>query len=340
MAREDGLISTRTGKQNKSFAKSIHLIDFEGKTVIRDIVDWPQKGGVGLPPDAIGETDNFEFTDYNSVVNAFHYYALVNLKNLAQALDKKDDLRFYVRQVEKVKQAFQHSFIDTISGLVKDGENTMHSSLHANMMALAFGLVPAENKTKVLSFIRSRGMACSVYGAQFLMDGLFDANDSDYGLKLLTATGKRSWYNMMRTGSTMTTEAWDTEYKGNQDWNHAWGAVPANTIVNKLMGVTPLSPAFGNIAIKPRPGTLRHAVLKYSTLSGKVEVAFHQHTTSFHLETRLPANTHGIVYLPRRTDSDQLFRNGKKITASADSDFWKINKVDSGQDHWEVHYNQ
>ncbi|WP_084163988.1 alpha-L-rhamnosidase C-terminal domain-containing protein [Olivibacter sitiensis] len=339
LARQDGLISTRTGKQDSAFSKSIHLI-FDGDMKLRDIVDWPQKGGVGLPPTAIGETDNFEFTDYNSVVNAFHYQALVYMKNLAQALGEKEDVAFYERQASKVKQAFQRSFIDSASGLIIDGEGTTHSSLHANMMALAFGLVPPENKPKVLAFIRSRGMACSVYGAQFLMDALYDANDADYGLKLLTSTDKRSWYNMIRSGSTMTTEAWDMEYKGNQDWNHAWGAVPANTIVNKLMGVTPLSPAFGTIAIKPRPGTLSKAVLKLATLRGKVEVTFHQEARSFRLETRLPANTRGVVYLPRRTASDQLFRNGERIIASRDGDFWEIKDMGSGKDSWEVRYNQ
>ncbi|WP_240619189.1 alpha-L-rhamnosidase-related protein [Chitinophaga costaii] len=340
LSRPDGLISTRTGKQDSAFAKSIHLIDFDGKTVMRDIVDWPQKGGVGLAPTAIGETDNFEFTDYNAVVNGFHYQALVCMKNLAAALGKKEDVVFYEQQVAKVKQAFQRSFIDPASGLVKDGESTTHASLHANMIALAFGLVPPENREKVLSFMQSRGMACSVYGAQFLMDALYDANDADYALKLLTSTDIRSWYNMIRTGSTMTTEGWDMIYKGNQDWNHAWGAAPANIIVEKLMGVTPLSPAFGKIEIKPHAGTLRHASLQLATLRGAVTVRFEQQDSSFRLETHLPFNTSGVIYLPRRAASDVVFRNGKKVTASPAGEFWMFKDVRAGKDNWTVQYNQ
>ncbi|ANH82669.1 alpha-L-rhamnosidase [Niabella ginsenosidivorans] len=340
LARPDGLISTRTGKQDSNFAKSIHLIHFDGKTVLRDIVDWPQRGGVGLPATAMGETDGFEFTDYNSVVNAFHYQALICMEKLAKALGKKEDATFYEHEAAKVKQAFQRSFIDPASGIVKDGEGTTHSSLHANMMALAFGLVPPEIQPNVLSFIQSRGMACSVYGAQFLMDALYDANNAGYGLRLLTATGKRSWYNMIRSGATMTTEAWDTEYKGNQDWNHAWGAAPANIIVGKLMGITPLSPAFGTIAIKPRPGTLSHAGLQLATLRGKVAVVFDQQATFFRLQTRLPANTQGVVYLPRRSASDVLLRNGKRIVGLPDGDFWMVKEVRAGRDVWEVHYHQ
>ncbi|HEX7757841.1 MAG TPA: alpha-L-rhamnosidase C-terminal domain-containing protein [Niabella sp.] len=337
LARPDGLISTRTGKQDSAFARSIHLI-FDGNITLRDIVDWPQKGGFGLPPDAPGESDSFEFTDYNSVVNAFHYQALTCMQKLAQALGKKEDAVFYALQAAKVKRAFQRSFIDPATGIVKDGETTVHSSLHANMMALAFDLIPQQHKAAVLAYIRSRGMACSVYGAQFLLSALYDAGAASYGLELLTAKGKRSWYNMLRTGSTMTTEAWDTEYKNNQDWNHAWGSAPANIIVSKIMGIMPLSPAFGTIAIKPQPGTLRRAAIKLPTLRGTIQVAFNRTATSFDLETCLPANTRGVIYLPKQSGSDQVFKNGQKITVPSEDNYWIIKGTPSGRTTWTVRY--
>ena len=85
-----------------------------------------------------------------------------------------------------------------------DGIGTDHASLHANMMPLAFGLVPEEHYESVVEFVKSRGMACSVYGSQFLMDGLYNAGEADYALDLLAGTAERSWYNMIRIGSTIT----------------------------------------------------------------------------------------------------------------------------------------
>lgn len=336
LARPDGLISTRTGKQDQAFVKSINLARFNADSVLTDIVDWPQKGGFGLPPSAPGEVDGFVFTHYNAVVNAFYYQALVCIKDIALALEEKEDAAFYTLQAAKVKQSFQRSFLDPNTGIVKDGEDTMHSSLHANMFALAFDLVPQENKATVLSHLQTRGMACSVYGAQFLLDGLYDANEADYGLQLLTSKGKRSWYNMLRTGSTMTTEAWDTDYKANQDWNHAWGAAPANIIVRKLMGVAPLSPAFGIIQIKPQPGKLDKAELKLSTLRGEIYVAFEKTASSFHLKTIIPGNTTGIVYLPRHSANDKLVQNGKPLTTRAEGNFWVVTNVKPGSSTFQV----
>ncbi|GAB2526787.1 alpha-L-rhamnosidase-related protein [Spirosoma aerophilum] len=336
LARADGLISTRTGLQTPEFKKSIHYDTFDGRPTIQDIVDWPQQGVLGLGKKEAGETDGFVFTDYNAVVNAFHYQGLAFMAQLAHRLGKTDDATLYTNRANLVKKAFQATFIDPKTGLVHDGEGTDHASLHANMMALAFGLVPEKVQARVLAHMRSRGMACSVYGSQFLLDALYNANEGAYALALMTSTDERSWYNMIRTGSTMTTEAWDTRYKPNQDWNHAWGAAPANIIVRKLMGVEALTPAFETIQIKPQPDTLRQASLQLATLRGPVTVSFENTAARFILRATLPANTSSVVYLPRKKAKSQVLENGKPVKATPEGNFWKINAVAAGTHEWEV----
>lgn len=326
LAREDGLISTKTGKQTAEFKKSIHYGTFDGKEDLRDITDWPQPS----------EIDGFQFKDYNAIVNAFHYEALLAMEKMARELNKQQDALFYQKRAEQVKVAFQKTFIDTKNGLIRDGEGTDHASLHANMFALAFGLVPEKYHASVLAHIRNKGMATSVYGSQFLLDALYNAHESKYALSLLTSSGLRSWYNMIRTGSTITTEAWDTRFKPNHDWNHAWGAAPANLIVRKLMGVEPLTPAFESIQIKPQPDTLQRATLSYTTLRGVVKVSFENSPGRFRLQTTLPANTTGVVYLPRRNTKGSVYQDGKLVKALADGAFWKMADVPSGSYVWEV----
>ena len=48
------------------------------------------------------------------------------------------------------------------------------------MFPLAFGLVPETEIPSVTKFIKSRGMACSVYGAQYLMEALYNVGEDDY----------------------------------------------------------------------------------------------------------------------------------------------------------------
>jgi hypothetical protein len=142
------------------------------------------------------------------------------------------------------------------------------------MTALAFGLVPSEHLRTVTEFIKSRGMACSVYGSQYLMEALYRAGESDFALKLLTSTNDRSWYNMIRSGSTITMEAWDMKYKPNSDWNHAWGAAPANIIPGLLWGIAPVEPGFAKAMIKPRLGSLKYCKITVPTIRGSIIAEF------------------------------------------------------------------
>ena len=327
LSDERGFISTRTGKVTPEVLRSIH---FNGE--MRDIVDWPHTGILGLEKEEGGETDGFVFTDINTVVNAFHYKTLTLMAQIAETLGKKDDQKFYNERAAKLKQSFNRYLFDNKRGIYIDGIGTEHASLHANMFPLAFGLVPEKQIDSVLEFIRSRGMACSVYGSQFLLDAIYNAHDAGYGLQLLTSTGERSWYNMIRVGSTITLEAWDNKYKPNQDWNHAWGAAPANLIPRKLMGIEPLEAGFRKISIKPQPGSLRSAEIKHPTIRGDVKASFtNDPEQSFRLEVDIPANTTADISLPFYSRSQIIRVNGQVAKYRKEGNFSIIENIGSGK---------
>ena len=327
LADEKGFISSRTGRITPEVLKSIY---FDGQ--LRDIVDWPHTGILGLEKEEGGETDGFVFTDVNTVVNAFHYRAITLMAQIADVLGKGDDHTMYLKQAARLKQVFNDELFDKKRGYYVDGIGTSHASLHANMFPLAFGLVEAKNVESVLGFIRTRGMACSVYGAQYLLDAIYNAYDASYGLHLLTSTGERSWYNMIRSGSTITMEAWDNKYKPNQDWNHAWGAVPANIIPRKLMGIEPLEPGFGKISIRPQPGSLEFAEVKHPTIRGDVSISFTNNPgKTFRLEVHIPANTTADLYLPFFSRKQEVQMNNQPAQYKRKGNFSVIENVGSGK---------
>jgi hypothetical protein len=197
----------------------------------------------------------------------------MNLRMMAEMagyLGKKEDSIIYINQSYLVKKTINQKLFDSKTGLYIDGENSKHSSLHANMFPLAFGIVPDEHVSSVITFIKTRGMACSVYGAQFLLEGLYKYNEPDYGINLMTSQSDRSWWNMIRIGSTMTLEAWDMKYKPNSDWNHAWGTAPANIIARYVWGITPIYPGFTKVQIKPQLSQLKFSKIKTPTIKGTI----------------------------------------------------------------------
>lgn len=299
LAGADGLISTRTGRQTKEFRQSIHF----GEAALRDIVDWPQS-----------EADGFEFRDFNTVVNAFHYRSLVDLAAIAAVLGKEADAAFYRERAERVKAAINERMFDSARGIYLDGIGAKHSSLHANLFPLAFGIVPASQRKTVVDFIKSRGMACSVYPTVYLLEALFDAGEEQAAFDLMTATHDRGWLHMIRVGSTVTTEAWDVKYKGNSGWTHAWSSAPAQILPRKLVGIEALEAGFGRVRIHPRPCKLAHASARLPTIRGMIDAGFTRDAGSFELTVSLPANVTGEAVLPLLDHpSDEVTLDGKVV---------------------------
>jgi alpha-L-rhamnosidase len=228
--------------------------------------------------------------EINTVVNAFYYRNLVLMSVIAGIIGEKNDSVYFYNQADKTRKSFNTRLLDSVKGYYVDGVNSAHSSLHANMMALTFGLIPDEYQRSVTDFIKSRGMACSVYGSQYLLEGLYKAGEADYAFSLLTSTSDRSWWNMIRCGSTITMEAWDKKYKPNSDWNHAWGAAPANIIPGYLWGISPAEPGYARAVIKPQLSSLKFSKITVPTIRGSIIAEFNDTGKSKEYLITIPGN--------------------------------------------------
>ena len=318
-----GLISTRTGKKTEEYLRTLN---FPGKVEqFRDIVDWPQGTPKGEKPAGHrsplkgGETDGYVYTNYNTVVNAFHNRTLVLMSKIAEVVGKTEDVQFFTQRSKEHKTIFLSTFFNAKKGIFKDGESTDHSSLHANMFALAFNLVPEENISTVADFIKSRGMACSVYGSQYLLEALYNAGEAEYALQLMTSNDLRSWLNMIKVGSSMTTEAWDEYFKPNLTWNHAWGSAPANITARKLMGIEPIEPTFSKFRIRPQPGNLENSSIKVPSIRGTISCDLINRENSWELKVSIPGNTEAEIYLP--AEFSQILINGVKAKIEHSENF-------------------
>ena len=316
LKEENGLISTATGKQTKELLRSC---GYYGES-IRDIVDWPQSGALGIGKEKPGEADGYELLEYNTVVNAYHYHALGIMAKVAGMLGHEDDARFYANEAIRVKEAVNNLLLDRKRGYYRDGIGSGHFSLHASMFPMEFGMVPDKYKPDVLEHLRSRGMACSVYGSQFLLDALYEGGMDNYALELLTSKGERSWWNMIKVGSTVTLEGWDRQFKPNLDWNHAWGAAPANIIARKLMGIEPVEPGWRRLKIQPRPGVLEHASIKVPTILGPVKSSFRQLEGMFSMDIEIPSGAIAQVTVPFKGKKYRLEIDGSQVRGTRKKD--------------------
>jgi len=234
----------------------------------------------------------------------------------------------------KVKNAINDQLFDPKQGAYLDGVGATHASLHANMLPLAFGIVPEHRQAQVVEHIKSRGMACSVYGSQFLLEALYNAGEAQYALDLMRAKNDRSWWNMIAIGSTITLEAWDMKYKPNSDWNHAWGGAPANIIPRFLWGIQPKKPGYEVVTIKPQMADLTESDIKVPTIRGAIKGAYkriNDRLTQYHIT--LPANTVG-EFVADFSPQAVVSLNGKVVNLT----FGSI-RLNPGENNLEIRIN-
>ena len=240
------------------------------------LVDWPASERDGYA---------WEESEYNTVLNCMVYKALRCLSQIARVLNKTEDMQRMERRADELKASLisllyspeQGAFYD---GLCADRTPARHFSQHASAFALYCGVYEGDEMRRALiSFLKKQGkIKMSVYGAFYLLEGLYAAGAGDYAAELLlqedTADGARTWAYMLEKGATITTEAWNPANKPNMTFSHPWGSAPASQIVRGIFGIRPLEPGFGRFQVWIQAGPLRKASVTAPTVKGPICVSF------------------------------------------------------------------
>lgn len=290
-----------------------------------DIVDWPAS-----------QRDGFQFREYNSVVNALAYRAYRDMAAMASELGESADAMSYSKRADELRLAINQYFYDEASGRYDDGMDgskalSKHYSLHASAFALAFGVPELTETASVAGYVASRGMACSVYCAGFLLSGLYAAGSGQAALDLLTSSGKASWLNMIAAGAGATSEAWDISMKGNLTHSHPWAASPAFVVPSGLFGIQPLEPGYAKFSVKPQPGDLHSASITVPTVRGSIGVAFdHASSGDFRMVVGIPGNTSADVSVPADTATTVLYVNGEPQLLTVDGGYATLSGLGAG----------
>jgi len=298
-----------------------------------DIIDWFRISG-----DAVGNIDGYVAEATNAVINAYYYRCLNIMTNVAQLTGHPADAANFAARASQVYNNYNNDFWNSGSQSYIDGEGTTHSSADANFFPLAFGLVPAANQAAAISYLHSRiaandGMPAGVYGAQFMLEGMFLAGDADAALAAMTANTTRSWMDMINIGSTITDEAWNTADNYSEDWNHAWGSAPGNLIPRYVLGVRPITPGYGQILIQPQLGqTLGYVQGTVPTIRGPVSVTVTNGASTYQMLLTIPGNVTATVMLPTLSLTNPVALVDGVATGGAVANGWMtISNLGGGQ---------
>ncbi len=260
-------------------------------------IDWVNGGGFNYhhPPASRGM----------GCLTAFYFNALQEGAFLAGILGRTRREQLCRERAEALKNAFpllwsdeQGCFCDGIPYLTKvapsqwlppdDGKRSF--TVHTNVLALAYGLVPEEKIDPLWEKIFTD--ASLIQPQPYFMHYVFEAlhrtdRFSRYGFELL-----KRWKGMVAEHPDSLKECWNCG-----DYSHAWGGTPAYQLVRSVMGIVPLVPGWKKIRISPCFGDLSFVSGTVPSVQGEIEVEYRDGS----LKVSLPPGMEYELRSPYRT---------------------------------------
>ena len=281
-------------------------------------------------PELIHSKDSSRITDPKVIATAYYYYFLNMMQKFATISNNKADINGFAADAAKVKQSFNKKFYNSVKGQYSNNTVT------ANILALAFNMVPGGDNEKVFKNIADKilsenkgHISTGVIGTQWLMRWLTKYNRADIAFKLASNDSYPSWGYMAKNGATTIWELWNgntADPKMNSQ-NHVM--LLGDLLIwlyEDLAGIhsDPKEIAFKKVIMKPSLGVdLNYVNASYQSPYGTIRSQWKKENGQLNWNVSVPGNATAVVYIPAK-ENIEVKENGKAITSSEGVKFLRI----------------
>ncbi len=298
-----------------------------GGPYLYGIVDWPAQMRYGYDMNVSART----------IQNAYAYRDFEIMSLIAAELDNDKLKKHYRELADALKAKINAQLINDeglyVDGLRSDQSTSDHASQHANMLPLALGIVPEENRNHVIDFVIEKNMSVGMVTLRWLPEAIGQAEEGEHLMDLYTNPEWDGWAKIVALGGTFTWETWDAITSG-ESLSHPWGAVGALGIQKYILGVSILKPQHELIQIKPLDfgENLDHAQGIIPTDRGDVSVSWQKTKDKYSLEITIPDNMSAQIYLPSfGAETTSVTIDGSEKQGTLNEGFLSLGMMGSGR---------
>jgi len=289
-------------------------------------------------PELIHAKDSSRITDPQLIATAYYYYFLNMMQKFARLANREGDISNYTSEAIKVKQAFNNKFYNRTTAQYSNNTVT------ANLLPLAFGMVPDADREKLFKNIADRiliqgegHISTGVIGTQWLMRWLTKYNRVDIAYKLASNDTYPSWGYMVKNGATTIWELWNgnTANPSMNSQNHVM--LLGDLLIwmyENLAGIRSdtTEVGFKKIIMKPSFNVdLTYVTASHQSPYGTISSSWKKEKGQLNWNISIPGNTTAVVYIPA---NESQVKEGKDLASSADG--IKFLKMDDGNAVFEV----
>ncbi len=285
------------------------------------IITKDKYGDWCMPPEKlelIHSNDPTRQTDGKLLSTAYGIRIMQLMEQFASMQHLTADSAMWHDTRAKMIEAFNRNFLTCKRGtslrpghvLYPDSVFYGNNTATANLVALAFGIVPDSLKAEVVKnvvqniIVRGNGhITCGIIGTSWLMRGLSDNGFADVAYLLATCSTYPSWGYMAANGATTIWELWNGD-KANPAMNSGNHVMLLGDLLTwcwqYLGGIKQQGTAYKHLVLKPsfEIEDLFHVDASYETPYGMVRSKWQKTLQQLSWDVEIPANTTADVFLP------------------------------------------
>lgn len=203
----------------------------ENVSALWNLVDWPEnlRDGYDFPltRPVVGK-------GCHNVVNALWYGANV----MQEEIEKLLGLPVTGRSAQ-IADSFRRVFYRREQQLFADSESSGHCSIHANLYAAFFDLLPGESEETYVRLLQTPERVCGVLPAWFALKSLARMGRPEVCFERMMRADAYGWRNMVREGASASFEAWGKDQKWNTSLCHGWSSGFLSLFIEEIAGLHP-----------------------------------------------------------------------------------------------------
>ena len=261
-------------------------------------------------PELIHTKDTNRMTWPANLSTPYYYLYCKIMKGFADRIGKYSDTTYFQNEMDFVRSAYNARYLDTFTGRYD------HNTVTANILPIAFGMVPRGLEEKVFGNVIDKTLndfgghvSTGVVGIQHLMSTLTDYGSGDLALKMATDTTYPSWGYMVKKGATTVWELWngDTGDPSMNSGNHVMLLGDLISWYYSYLGGIRGYDGYSRIILKPYPlEGLDYVKCSYNSVSGRIESNWRRKGDCFEWDILIPANRSAEVWLPTKDGYELL----------------------------------
>ncbi len=248
--------------------------------------------------------------DMTAIENAWVYYALSCAQEMAELLDKDEDISFITERKAAISKGYKALW--TEEGF--RSEDAKKCDDRANALAVLSDLAEKEQYDTILNVLTTTKNA-SPYMEYYVLEALCKMGEYEAAQNRI----KERYEDMVCEDYSTLWEFWNS-WQGTM--NHAWSGGPLVIMSKHFAGITPVEAGYEKVKIEPQYNLSDSMSCTVPSVKGLITLKYDKADGIYAVDLTVPEGMKAVLHVPEgaavRVNSELYYENGEYVSNQGD----------------------